>query len=145
MSDLRQPLEPGCEIFEHRLEVRPSDLDAAGHLNHVRMLAFFEFARVRSHREVRERHPELPDMATVVRSASVDYLGQASCFDELLVRSWIGRDGGSSRTWRQELLRPDGSVICRVEVVSVLVRDGRPARLPEVYRQSFAEYSEQRP
>ena len=93
MSDIRQPRAPGCEVFEHRLEVRPSDLDAAGHLNHVKMLGFFEFERVRAHREVRGRHPEMPDMATVVRSVTVDYLGQAECFDEMLVRSWVHRDG----------------------------------------------------
>lgn len=81
-------------------------------------------------------------MATVVRSATVDYLGQASCFDEMLVRSWIARDGGSSRTWHQELIRPDGTVICRADVVSVLVRDGRPVRLPAVYRDAFAGYCE---
>jgi YbgC/YbaW family acyl-CoA thioester hydrolase len=142
VSDIRRPLARDCAVFEHRLEVRPSDLDAAGHLNHVKMLGFFELARVRAHREVRESHPEMPDMATVVRSASVDYLGQAECFDEMLVRSWVHRDGGSSRTWRQELIRPDGSVTCRADVVSVLVRDGRPLRLPAVYRDSFAAQSE---
>ena len=140
MSDPRAPREPGCRLFEHRLEVRPSDLDAAGHLNHVRMLAFFEHARVRAHHEVREAHPELPDMATVVRRITVDYLGQAECFETLTVHSWVEKDGGSSRTWAQELLRPGAGVICRAEVVSVLVEEGRPARLPAVYRELFAEY-----
>jgi len=142
LSDPRRPLEPGCRVFEHRLEVRPSDVDAARHLNHVRMLTFFEFARVRAHHEIRQSHPAMPDMNTVVRRANVDYLGQAACFDEMLVRSWIGKDGGSSRTWRQELIRPDGTVICRAEIISVLVRDGRPVRLPAVYRESFAEFAE---
>jgi hypothetical protein len=31
-------------------------------------------------------------------------------------------------------------VICRAEVISVLVADGRPARLPAVYRDLFAPY-----
>ena len=143
VSDPRRPREPGCSVFEHVLAVRPSDVDAAGHLNHVRMLGFFEFARVRAHREVRERRPDLPDMGTVVRRLGVDYLGQAETFEELRVRSWVRRDAVSSRTWEQELLRPDGVVICRAEVVSVLVRDGRPARLPEVYRQAFAGHVEE--
>jgi YbgC/YbaW family acyl-CoA thioester hydrolase len=142
VSDPRRPLEPGCRAFEHVLAVRPADVDAAGHLNHVRMLAFFEFARVRAHREVRERFPELPDMDTVVRHLSVDYLGQAEVFEELRVRSWVRRDGGSSRTWLQELVRPEGRVICRAEVTSVLVRDGRAARLPALYRASFADHAE---
>lgn len=140
MSDPRAPLEPGCRCFEHRLEVRPSDLDAAGHLNHVRMLGLFEHARVRAHHEVRQAHPELPDMATVVRRMIVDYLGQAECFETLTVRSWVAEDRGSSRVWTQELLRPEAGVICRVEVISVLVADGRPARLPAVYRDLFAPY-----
>ena len=76
-------------------------------------------------------------MGTVVRRLSVDYLGQAEAFEPLTVRTWILRDGGSSRTWCHELVRPQGEVIARAEVVSVLVRQGRPSRLPAVYRDSF--------
>ena len=58
------------------------------------------------------------------------------------VRTWILRDGRSSRTWQHELVREDGQVIARAEVVSVLVRDERPASLPEVYRRLFARFDE---
>ena len=140
----RQPREPGCRVFTHELPVRPADIDAAGHLNHVAMVAFFEYGRVRAHREVRDRSPELPDMSTAVRRLNLDYLGQAAVFEQLSVRTWVLRDGGSSRTWAQGLVRADGTVIARAEVVSVLVdvSTGRPARLPEVYRHTFAEYVE---
>jgi acyl-CoA thioester hydrolase len=142
----RESREPGCRVFEHRLPVRPSDIDGAGHLNHVAMLGFFEFARVRAHREVREASPEMPDMNTVVRRATVDYHGQARVFDELLVRSWVRKDGGSSRTWEQELLRPDGGLVARVEVISVLVDPAswRPTRLPGAYRDAFEAWVEDR-
>ena len=124
--------------------MRAGDIDAAHHLNHVSMLVFLEHGRVGAHAQVREQHPELPNMATAVRRLTVDYLGQTEAFARLTVRSWVRRDGGSSRTWEQELVREDGVVICRAEVVSVLVdlNSGRPTRLPEVYRHSFADFTE---
>lgn len=130
----------GSAWFEHPIEVRPSDRDAAGHLNHVALLSYFEHARVKAHAEVRARRPDLPDMNTVVRRLCVDYLGQADVFDRLLVRSRVARDGHSSRTWEQVLVHAEGGrEVARAEVVSVLLdrSTGRPTRLPEVYRDAF--------
>ena len=143
MTD-RSPSQPRCRVFDHEVTVRPSDVDSARHLNHVAMVAFFEYGRVRAHADVRAEHPELPDMATVVRAVVVEYFGQASMFDAMRVRSWIRRDGTSSRAWAQELARPDGAVIARAEVTSVLVdvATGRPAPLPAVYRDLFAAWRE---
>lgn len=140
----RTPESPACDVLEHELEVRPADRDAAGHLNHVATVGLFEFGRVRAHHDVRRQRPDLPDMATVVRSLQVDYLAQARPFERLVVRSWVRRDGGSSRTWAQELVGEDGAVVARAAVVSVLVdvASGRPTRLPEVYREAFARYRE---
>ena len=144
MSNDREPRTPTCRVFDHEVVVRPSDVDAARHVNHVSMVAFFEYGRVRAHRDVRLERPDLPDMATVVRHVSVDYLGQAAMFDALRVRSWVLRDGGSSRAWAQELVRPDGALVARAEVTSVLVdvATGRPSRLPAIYRDAFAAYRE---
>ena len=83
-------------------------------------------------------------MNTVVRHLKVDYHGQASMFDELRVRTWVRRDGRTSRTWTQELLREDLAVIARAEVVSVLVgaETWRPVPLPAIYREAFAAHVE---
>ena len=83
-------------------------------------------------------------MSTVVRRAAIEYLAQAAMFDALTVRSWIRRDGRTSRTWAQELIRPDGILVARAEVTSVLIdrRTGRPAQLPPIYREIFAPYRE---
>jgi YbgC/YbaW family acyl-CoA thioester hydrolase len=145
MRDRPRPGQPACRVFTHEIVVRPSDVDAARHLNHVAMIAFFEYGRVRAHRDVRLLRPELPDMATVVRRLSVDYHGQAAAFDALSVRSWIRRDGRTSRTWVQELVRADGALIARAEVTSVLLdrATGRPAELPPLYRELFADYREE--
>jgi YbgC/YbaW family acyl-CoA thioester hydrolase len=140
----REPERPGCSVFDHEVVVRPADVDSAGHLNHVAMIAFFEFGRVRAHHDVRRAHPDLPDMSTVVRHLSVDYLGQASMFDTLSLRTWIRRDGTTSRTWAQELVATAGSVIARATCTSVLVdpSTSRAAALPQVYRDLFAPYRE---
>ena len=144
MHESRDPEQPGCSVFAHEVVVRPSDVDWARHLNHVAMIAFFEYGRVRAHRDVRLERPDLPDMSTVVRHLDVDYLGQAAMFESLAVRSWIRRDGGTSRTWAQELVRPDGVLVARAAVTSVLVdpATGRPAPLPAIYRDVFAAYRE---
>ena len=142
MSLPRAPEQPGCQVLSHEVVVRPGDIDSARHLNHVAIVSFFEYGRVRAHRDVRLGRPDLPDMNTVVRRLEVDYLGQASLFDALTVRSWIRRDGETSRTWAQELVRPDGGLVARAAVTSVLLdrATGRPARLPDVYRDAFAPY-----
>jgi acyl-CoA thioesterase FadM len=56
----------------------------------------------------------------------------------------VRRDGVTSRTWAQELVRPDAVVVARAEVTSVLVdpATGRPSRLPEIYREVFASHRE---
>ena len=144
MDDPRRPEAPGCDVFAHELVVRPTDVDSAGHVNHVSMVALFEYGRMRAHHDVRMARPELPDMKTVVRRVAVDYLAQARVFDVLTVRSWIRRDGTTSRTWAQELVRPDGTVVARAEVTSVLLdrASGRPVALPALYRDLFAPHRE---
>jgi acyl-CoA thioesterase FadM len=134
--------QPACRVFQHVLEVRPSDRDAAGHLNHVATVAFFEHGRVRAHHDVRQAHPELPDMTTAVRSLRVEYHAQAPPFARLTILSWVRRDGRTSRTWAQVLVREDGVVVATAEVTSVLVdpASGRAARLPAVYRDLFASH-----
>ncbi|MEM7247181.1 MAG: thioesterase family protein [Acidobacteriota bacterium] len=135
------PASPACRVLEKEVELRPGDIDSAGHLNHVAMVGLFEHARVGAHHQ-RRQEVELPDCATVVRRLTVDYHGQARVFELMTVRSWILRDGGSSRTWQQELVGDDGRLVARAEVVSVWVdvESGRPRRLPEFYREAFAEY-----
>jgi acyl-CoA thioester hydrolase len=147
MSDTLAPSQPPCRVFTHEVEVRPTDVDSARHLNHVSMVGYFEHGRMRAHHDVRRAHPDLPDMNTVVRRVAVDYLGQAQMFEPLVVRSWVRRDGETSRTWAQELVREDGEVVARAEVVSVLLdrATGRPTPLPAIYREVFAPYREPAP
>jgi acyl-CoA thioester hydrolase len=144
MRDQRAAEQPACRVFEHEVVVRPGDVDSARHLNHVAIVGFLEHGRVGAHHDARLARPDLPDMNTVVRHLSVDYLAQAAMFEALRVRTWVRRDGGSSRTWAQEIVRPDAVVVARAEVTSVLVdpSTGRPAPLPAIYRDVFAAYRE---
>ncbi len=141
MSRSPGPAEPSCSVFEKVVELRPSDIDSAGHLNHVAMVGLLEHARVGAHHQ-RRLDAELPDCSTVVRRLTVDYHGQARVFERMTVRSWIVRDGGSSRTWQQELVGEKGGLIARAEVISVWLdpETGRPRRLPDFYREQFAAY-----
>lgn len=144
MQDPRSAERPACRVFEHDVVIRPSDVDSARHLNHVAIVAFLEYGRVRAHHDARLERPDLPDMGTVVRHLSVEYLAQAAMFETLRVRTWVRRDGVTSRTWAQELVRPDSVVVARAQVTSVLVdpATGRPARLPAIYRDVFAAHRE---
>jgi len=144
MSDPSAAEQPGCRVFEHEVVVRPGDVDSARHLNHVAMIGFFEYGRVRAHHDARLERRDLPDMSTVVRHLSVEYLAQAAMFQALRVRTWVRRDGRTSRTWAQEIVRPDAVVVARAECTSVLVdpATGRPASLPDIYREIFAAYRE---
>ena len=97
---------------EHPVQLRWSDPDSLGHVNHARALALLEDARL-----------AMGDGGSglILARLEVDYLRQLyyRVGERPLVSSWVTRVGTKSVTMRQELLQ-DGEVAIRADAVLVM-------------------------
>ena len=100
---------------EHLVQLRWSDPDSLGHVNHARALSLLEDARL-------AMADEAPgDVGLILARLEVDYLRQLyyRTGERLCVRSVVARLGAKSFTVRQELIQDD-EVAIRADVVMVL-------------------------
>jgi acyl-CoA thioester hydrolase len=108
------------ETHEHLVQLRWSDPDVYGHVNHARALSLLEDARLVMGLDAPGIRPgRQPDM--ILARLEVDYLRQLYYRpgERLCVRSWVTRVGTKSVTTRQELLQDD-EVAIRLDAVVVL-------------------------
>ncbi len=105
---------------EHGVQLRWSDPDAYGHVNHARALSLLEDARLALAAQAPGTLPgRLPDI--ILARLEVDYLRQLRyrVGEVLTVESWVARIGTRSVTVRQELLQDDRPAI-RADGVAVM-------------------------
>jgi acyl-CoA thioester hydrolase len=105
---------------EHPVQLRWSDPDSYGHVNHARALSLLEDARLAMTAGSPGASPgRQPDL--ILARLEVDYLRQLyyRVGEILCVRSWLTRMGTKSFTVRQELIQ-DGEVAIRLDAVLVL-------------------------
>jgi acyl-CoA thioester hydrolase len=102
------------------VQLRWSDPDSYGHVNHARALGLLEDARLAmaaaSPSVATGRQPDV-----ILARLEVDYLRQLyyRAGERLCVRSWLTRIGTKSLTMRQELLQDD-EVAIRLDAVLVV-------------------------
>jgi len=98
---------------EHPVQLRWSDPDMLGHVNHARALSLLEDARL-------AMVDGSPAGSLILARLEVDYLRQLyyRAGERLCVSSWVTRLGTKSFTVRQELVQ-DGEVAIRADVVMV--------------------------
>jgi acyl-CoA thioester hydrolase len=99
---------------EHPVQLRWSDPDMLGHVNHARALSLIEDARLAMNDGAISR-------AVILARLEVDYLRQLyyRAGEQPLVSSWVTRIGTKSVTVRQELIQ-DGEVAIRADGVLVM-------------------------
>jgi acyl-CoA thioester hydrolase len=97
---------------EHPVQLRWSDPDSLGHVNHARALSLLEDARLAM--------VEAPGASVILARLEVDYLRQLyyRAGERPCVSSWVTRLGTRSFTVRQELVQDD-QVAIRADVVLV--------------------------
>ena len=107
------------QVHEHLIQLRWSDPDTYGHVNHARALSLLEDARLLMASEAPGVVAGRPDI--ILARLEVDYLRQLyyRAGERLCVRSWVTRVGTRSFTMRQELLQDD-EVAIRLDAVIVL-------------------------
>ena len=112
------------------MQLRWSDPDAYGHVNHARALGLLEDARLAmaagAPSVAAGRQPDI----TLAR-LEVDYLRQLyyRAGERLCVRSWLTRIGTKSLTMRQELVQDD-EVAIRLDAVLVVFDVARDSSRP---------------
>ncbi|GAA3181540.1 thioesterase family protein [Blastococcus jejuensis] len=105
---------------EHAVQLRWSDPDSYGHVNHARALSLLEDARLSlagtAPGVVPGRQPDI-----ILARLEVDYLRQLYYRpgEMLTVHSWVARIGTKSVTVRQELVQ-DGQVAIRADGICVM-------------------------
>lgn len=102
-------------MHEHGVQLRWSDPDSLGHVNHARALSLLEDARLAMAERGFGARPNV-----ILARLEVDYLRQLHyrAGERLTVRSWIPRLGTKSFTVRQELVQ-DHQVAIRADAVMV--------------------------
>jgi acyl-CoA thioester hydrolase len=124
---------------EHEVQLRWSDPDSLGHVNHARALSLIEDARL----ALGSGGP--PGVGLILARLEVDYLRQLyyRVGERLCVRSWVTRLGTKSFTVRQELSQ-DGEVAIRADVVMVLFDFATDSSRPmtEAERAHWSQYLE---
>ena len=100
-------------MHEHPVQLRWSDSDLFGHVNHARVLGLLEDARL-------AMADPAPGAGIILARLEIDYLRQIHyrVSEHLTVASRITRLGRSSIGMRQELTQ-DGEVALRAEMVLV--------------------------
>ena len=99
---------------EHRVQLRWSDPDMLGHVNHARALSLLEDARL-------AMIDGRPGGELILARLEADYLRQLyyRVNEPLTVSSWVTRLGTKSISVRQELVQ-DGEVAIRADIVMVV-------------------------
>ena len=125
-------------LHEHQVQLRWSDPDQLGHVNHARALSLLEDARLAMAADVALDQPGL-----ILARLEVDYLRQLyhRTGERLVVRSCVTRMGTKSFTVRQELVQ-DGEVAIRADVIMVLFDFGTDSSraMTEAERASWGRY-----
>jgi acyl-CoA thioester hydrolase len=100
---------------EHPVQLRWSDPDSLGHVNHARALSLIEDARLAMN------DGAIGGGSIILARLEVDYLRQLyyRVGERPCVTSWVVRIGTKSVTVRQELVQ-DGEVAIRADVVMVM-------------------------
>ena len=105
---------------EAEVQLRWSDPDSYGHVNHARALSLLEDARLRLNTDV-PCGPNGARPGLILARLEVDYLRQLHYRpgEHVRVQSWVTRLGTSSFTLRQELCQDDAPTI-RLDAVLVV-------------------------
>lgn len=136
----------GRAVHETPINVRFSELDPYGHVNHVVYLAYFEQGRV----DVIDRlgwgldRMREEGFGVIVVEVEMRYHAPAHYGDLLVVRSGIESVRPLSSWWTQQVVRGDTLIAsARVRSASVDL-DGRPTRAPSALYDTLRELVEPR-
>ncbi|MDX1647359.1 MAG: thioesterase family protein [Longimicrobiales bacterium] len=136
------PPSPETPVAEILIDVRTSELDSFGHVNHAVYLNYFEHARFEALAEAGFSWSTLEERgwAIFVVRIEVDYLAEARRQDRLLIRTWADSFRRTTMNLLQEMRRMDDpdAFVARARVTAVWIgTDRRPMRVPDEVRRGL--------
>ena len=134
-------MSAATSVYSLKLRVYYEDTDAGGIVYHGRYLAFADRARTEALREAGVPHDELVTqlgLIFVVRRIEMDYLRPVRLDAEVIVETGPWALGGATVNVRQRFVVA-GNETSRLLVGLACVRtgDGRPARIPQRWRDAL--------
>ncbi|EEX91886.1 Short-chain acyl-CoA hydrolase [Vibrio orientalis CIP 102891 = ATCC 33934] len=128
-------MQEQAAIFEWPVTVYYEDTDAGGVVYHSNYLKFFERARTELLRTINVSQQTLleQNIGFVVRHMDIDFLQGARLDDHLVVKTSISDLKKASLTFCQEIVNPDGAILCKA-MVKVACIDNikmRPKAMPQ--------------
>ena len=131
-------------MSETSINVRMSELDSFGHVNHAVFLSYFEHARFRALDEAGFSWSVLDEKgwAIFVVRVEVDYISEARREERLLVRTWADSFRRTSMVLAQNIVREDddSDVVARARVTAVWIGPNRkPIRVPDEVRAGLTQ------
>ncbi len=122
-----------------KIRVYYEDTDAGGIVYHTNYIKYCERARSEIFFQ-RDMIPSLSDSSGfVVRDLKAGFLATSTLGDTLDVTSKVLTLKGTSLVLLQEVWKEEVKVFS-MEVVLVYVDNGKPCRIPEVFRDIFKEF-----
>jgi acyl-CoA thioester hydrolase len=131
-------LDPARYPFRCELQTRYGDLDTNHHLNNVALAGIIEDARVRFYM-ASGFMSSTADLATMVVSLAIEYLGQAfypQPLDVHVAALGLGRTSCSLA----QLITQEGRAIAFAQTTFVSVRDGRAIQFPPAFALAVQPY-----
>jgi acyl-CoA thioester hydrolase len=132
---------PITDLYE--AQVRWSDADIMGHVNHARYLSFFEDARMTLLASSPAGLAGAGDRGYIAARVAVDYEFPATFRPGLMLRveSAISRIGTSSWTWDQRMYDGDQPIArCECVLVAYSYATGKPRPLDDDERAFWQRY-----
>lgn len=126
-------------MHETRLQVRWSELDPYGHVNHAVYLTYLEHARIAALESIGWGMGTIESRGfrVVVVRADLRFRASAAGGDELAVVSGIAELRPASSVWRQEIRR-GSEVIVEAEITGACTDlEGRPRRVPSELQEAL--------
>lgn len=142
-ADLEKRVDISQPVFEFPITVYFEDTDAGGMVYHANYLRYFERCRSEwliqmgmSHSSLREQN-----ISFVVRHVDMDFLRGAYLEDHLLVRASIAIAKKASLTFCQEIVNPDGDILCKamIKVACIDSKKMKPRAFPQKIIMEFTQ------
>lgn len=132
-------------MHETTVNVRFSEMDPYGHVNHVVYLAYLEQGRIDLMDHIGWGLDTMQErgLGVIVVEVQIKYHAPASYGDVLTVRTSVEELRRASSWWRQEIVRADGTLVASARVRGAMSDlTGRPARPPEGLFDALEPYRE---
>lgn len=134
--------------FETRVIVRSYELDSYGHVNNAVYLNYLEAARSDVLRQVGMSFNDFKklDAFPVVVEANIRYRSPSFADDVLIIKTTMAEVRRATCMMDFEVHKENGTLVLTAQMEFLFMgNNGRPTRMPDVFKGSFLEIDKDKP